>query len=246
MAKVKVTIPDFLSIRNYKELTTIDHLSDFDKLIKTIVVVSNLEEEEVRKWTVGSITKVYTDVIECLRMEEKFYPIFELEGVQYGFNEFKNLSLGEMIDLESLCQDPTNNLSEIMAILYRPITKHKFKDWKFKLVHNVRLFTKQMDNIFSHYTIEEYDSKQRQINSKQLEKIPAQFALGALGFFLGLGNLFIQSSLPYSTVKEKVMLKEMTEQSLQALVHIGNGLAQFIHSPKQVYSILQEKKVSLN
>jgi hypothetical protein len=244
--KVSVTIPDYLSIRNYNQLTNIEHLTDFNKLIKSISIISDLEEDEVKKWKASSITQVYNDVIECLKMEEKYYPIFELGEQLYGFRQFKDLTLGEYVDLEKLCKDPNKNLSNIMAILYRPITKHKFNDWKFKLVHNVRLLTKQVDNIFNYYEVEEYDSKKREINSQALEEMPASFALGALGFFLGLGNLFLTTTLPYSSKKEKIMQRIMTEESLTALALIGDGLTQFIHSPNQVYSILQEQKVSLN
>lgn len=246
MEKIKVTVPDFLSIKNYKQLTNIEHLTDFHKLIKTISIVSDLEEDEVRTWTAGSISEVYNGVVDCLKMDEKFYPVFELNGVNYGYRDFKDLTLGEYIDLEKLCKEPTKNLSDIMAILYRPIIKHRFDDWKFKLVHNVRLLTKQVDNIFKHYTIEEYDLKKRDVNAEALEEMPAQFALGALGFFLGLGNLYLTATIPYSTVEDKVAITEMTEANLMTLAHIGDGLEQFIHSPKQVYSVSQEQKVLLD
>ena len=246
MTKIKVTVPDFLSIKNYNKLTNIEHLSDFNKLIKSISIISDLDEEEIKKWKAGSITEVYSGVIECLNLKEQFFPIFELDGQLYGFRQFKDLTLGEYIDLETLCKDPNKNLSKIMAVLYRPVIKHRFNDWKFKLVHNVRLLTKQVDNIFNHYDIEEYDVKKRDINAEALEEVPAQFALGALAFFLGLGNLFLTTTLPYSTKKEKVMQRIMTEENLTALGLIGDGLAQFIHSPNQVYSVSQEQKVLLN
>jgi len=243
--KVKVTIPDFLSIKHYRELTNIDHLTDFAKLIKTISIISDLEEEEVRKWDATSIATVYNDVIEALNMEEKYYPVFELNGTLYGFRNFKDLTLGEYIDLESLCKEPTLNLSEIMAVLYRPITKHKLNDWTFKTMHNVKLAIKSVDNPFKYYEIEEYDTKKRSINADELEAMPAQFALGALAFFLGLGNLFLQISLPYSKSQKKKMVK-MIADNLTTLASIGDGLGQFIHSPNQVFSVSQETRVSLS
>lgn len=243
--KVKITIPDYLSIKHYQKLQNIEHLNDFEKFAYTISVITDLPEEEVLNWEAASIAKVYQDVIKCMEIEESFHPIFELDGVNYGFADFKSMKFKEYLDLNRLSENPTDNLAEIMAILYRPIKTHKFKDFEFKVKHNIKLFFKKSDNIFSRYTLEEYDSNDRGDRAAILEKMPVQLALGALGFFLGLGSLYFQITLPYSNKEEKKLIVKMIEENLKALTNIGHGLQQFIHSPNQIFSVSQETKVSL-
>lgn len=243
--KVKVTIPEYLSIKHYKQLQNIEHLSDFAKFIKTISVITGLSEQEVEMWDASSLAKVYNDVIKCMDSETSFHPIFEYEGVMYGYSDMKRMKLKEYNDLERLSKNPTENLSEIMAILYRPVETHKFKDTDFKIKHNIRLYLKKTDNIFKYYTLEDYDSRDRELRAEVLDNMPVQFALGALSFFLGLGSLFFQITLPYSNRMEKKMKVKAIETNLRALASIGDGLAQFIHSPNQIYSVSQETKVSL-
>ena len=102
-----------------------------------------------------------------------------------------------------------------------------------------------MDNIFSHYTLKKYNSDDRLATAEIMKQLPAGFALGALGFFLATANGYSITTLPSSTVEEKVMKKELTKMNQSLLENIGAGLRQFIISPSQVYSISQEKRVSL-
>jgi len=246
---IKITIPDFLTVAQYKELNNTEHLTDFAKFIKVISVLSGIEEDEVKTWTPNSITQVYNDVVKAINVSSEFYPIIEKDGVQYGFSNIHQMTLGEYIDLERLSKDPHDNLEQIAALLYRPIVDHKFKSFKFRFKHNVRLATKNVDNIFKYYTLEKYDSNERETRAEIFKEFPVSMILGALGFFLGLANLSLVTTIPSSKqkrhYKRRLTKMKAIEEQLKVLTNIGGGLQQFIHYPNQAFSISQEKKVLL-
>tara|TARA_Y100000004_G_C8897522_1_gene404841 strand:+ start:17 stop:766 length:750 start_codon:yes stop_codon:yes gene_type:complete len=247
--KVKITIPDYLSVANFQKLQNLEHLSDLEKLIETIHVFTGIDREEVAMWSPKDLGKITNDLTSAMEYKEIFYPVFELDGVNYGYSDISQMSLGEFIDLEKLSKEPIKNLHEIMAIIYRPIEKHKFDKMSWKTLHGIRLFTEKLDNIFKWYTLQKYDSKDRESMSLIMAGLPVQFALGALSFFLGIVNIYLNSSLPsldnQTKAKSMRIAEIMTEETLGALTNIGDGLRHYIHSPKQIYSVSQEKEVSL-
>jgi hypothetical protein len=229
--EIKLNIPDYLSIKQWKEFTSMEHLSDSEKMIKLITLLSDKEETEVKSWTPMALKQVYANVLEAISdIDASFYPIFELDGVRYGFSSISKLTLGEYVDLERLAKKPQENIEEIMAILYRPIVKDRFKGikWAFKNAYKVGLG--DAENLFKYYELEKYDSSTRLDNANKLSVLPASMALGALTFFLTLANTsLVGSSLSsLSPSQQMIAMKEMTKQ--MASMNIGAGLQQFITS----------------
>lgn len=181
--KVKIEIPDYLSIKYFQKLQNLEHLTDLEKIVETIHVFTGIEKDEIRTWSPKDLGLISGDLTEAMNYKEIFYPIIQIEDVNYGYSDMSQMSLGEFLDLEKLCKEPLNNLHEIMAIIYRPIKKHMFENMSWKMLHNVRLMTEQVDNIFKWYALEKYDSRDREVRSKIMSELPIQFALGALGFF---------------------------------------------------------------
>ena len=246
MKNYKITIPEFISISKYQELSTLEHLSDIGKMVKTINVFTGIDEDEIRTWEVNDMGKVARDFSTKLDIESQFYPIIQINDVNYGYADISTMTLGEFIDLETLCKKPQENLHAIMAVLYRPIKKHRFDRLTWKAQHNIQLMKKKVDNVFKWYTLEEYDSNNRAVDAKVMKDIPTGFALGALSFFLGTASLLSTSSQTFSNKELTTITKKVRKQIMEALAHIGGGLAHYIHSPKQIYSVSQEKIVSLN
>lgn len=229
--EIKLNIPDYLSIKQWKEFTSMEHLSDSEKMIKLITLLSDKKETEVKSWTPMALKQVYANVLEAISdIDASFYPIFELDGVRYGFSSISKLTLGEYVDLERLAKKPQENIEEIMAILYRPIVKDRFKGikWAFKNAYKVGLG--DAENLFKYYELEKYDSSTRLDNANKLSVLPASMALGALTFFLTLANTsLVGSSLSsLSPSQQMIAMKEMTKQ--MASMNIGAGLQQFITS----------------
>ena len=245
--KYSIEIPEYISIEKYQELTNLEHLSDIGKMIKTINVFTQIPEDEIKTWAINDMGKVAKDFSTKLDIKSQFYPIIKLNDVDYGYTDISTMTLGEFIDLESLCKKPQINLHEIMAVLYRPIKTHRFDKLTWKAQHNIQLMRKQVDNVFKWYTLEEYNNDNRVVDGESMKELPVGFALGALSFFLGTASLLSTNSQTYSNQNlTKGMNKKVKKQILEAMRHFGDGLARYIHSPKQIYSVSQEKLVSLN
>jgi len=243
----KIEMPAFISIEKYQELTNLEHLSDIGKMVRTINVFTGIDEDEIKTWAVNDMGKVAKDFSTKLDVESQFFPIIQIKDVNYGYADISTMTLGEFIDLETLCQKPQVNLHEIMAVLYRPIKTHRFDKLTWKAQHNIQLMRKQVDNVFKWYTLEEYNNDNRVVDGESMKELPVGFALGALSFFLGTASLLSTNSPTYSNQNlTKGMNKKVRKQILEAMRHFGDGLARYIHSPKQIYSVSQEKLVSLN
>lgn len=245
--EIKLNIPDYLSIKQWKQFNSMEHLSPLDKMIKMISVLSDKEEDEIKTWTPTSLQEVYGKILDAITdVQPAFYPIFELDKQLYGYIPMNKLTLGEYVDLERLAKLPHENIEEIMAILYRPITKHKFKGMKWAFKNTFKVKMGDAENLFKYYEVEKYDSSQRISDGEKLSVLPATMALGALGFFLVLGNISLLgsnlSSLPPK--QQMTMVKEISNK--MASVNIGDGLLQFITSQQHPSFQSQVTSLSLN
>ena len=228
--EIKLTIPDYLSVKQWKKFLSLEHLSETEKMIKMISLLSGEETDTVKSWTPMSIKSVYAKVLDTITdIEPQFYPIFELDGVKYGFASMQNITLGEYVDLERLAKQPQDNIEEIMAILYRPIVKDRFKGIKWAFKNTYKIALGEAENLFKYYKIEEYDSSKRAENADKLSVLPASICLGALSFFLVVGTSFsLGSSLSSLPPKEQMtIVKKMSQQ--MASMNIGGGLQQFLN-----------------
>ena len=228
---VKIEIPDYLSIEDWKYFNSLDHLEGTEKMIQLISHLGGKELDEVKKWKPTSITQAYKTLLESFQgAEPQFYPVFELDGVLYGYTPMSKMTLGEYVDLERLAVKSQDNLEEIMAILYRPITKHRFEGIKWAFKNTYKIALGETENLFRYYEVEEYDSSKRKELADKLSALPASMGLGALSFFLVIGSsLSVNSSLS-SLPKE--MRKQKTEEVQMMIdsMSIGGGLLHFITS----------------
>lgn len=241
--KFEITTPDYLSIEQLKQIQSYEHLFEVDKMVKILSIISDKTEDEIRELPTTNILSIYTDIIErLLDISPTFYPIFELNGVKYGFKSIAKMSLGEYVDLEMLSKNPMDNISNIMAILYRPITKNNFNTFKWAFEHGVNVAKGQVEDIFKFYEIEKYDTDKRNDNAELLKSMPASFALGALSFFLqvvalSLKNIPTSSKKPLSKREIRNIVKETP------LINIGDGLALFTSSRKVPSLTSQETRL---
>jgi hypothetical protein len=187
--ELKFNIPDYLSIKDWKYLNSLELDSQADKMIKFISYISDIEEEQILKLTPIDLQKTYLSVLETIgETESTFFPVFELDGQLYGYSSISKMTLGEYIDLEKLTKNPVIHLEDIMAILYRPIKKHSFNGikWAVKSQHKVGIG--EVENLFQYYTLEEYNSNTRAEQAEKMKNIPVSFALGAMSFFFSSRN----------------------------------------------------------
>ena len=112
--------------------------------------------------------------------------IIEIDGKEYGFHpDLDSLTLGEYADLDTYLKDIENNMPEIMAILYRPVTNKKD----------------------TFYQIEPYDGDIK-LRTEIMRGLQAEKVQDALVFFYNFGAILLPILLS-SLTKE---LREMIMQ----------------------------------
>lgn len=219
--KVEINLPKYLTIGHYKQLQKLEHLTDLEKLVETIHILSGIAREEISKWSTSDIQKISVDLVEKMDFDSsEYYPIIEWKGELYGYAALSKLKMGEYLDLDRLTKDPDTNLEQIAALLYRPITKQHFDSLSFKVKNGIKLANNKAENIFNWYELEEYDSEARDRNAVKMKDFPVSYILGGLSFFLGIASKSLNNMNPSS---------ETTEEEIQtALESISDGLQQFI------------------
>ena len=182
--KIQLQIPEYLSIADWKYFNSLEHLNESEKMVSLISKMGGKDIDEVKEYTPTALQQVYATLLSSFEdLTPQFYPIFDLDGVKYGFKSLTSMTTGEYIDLERLAKNPNENLEEIMAILYRPIVKNKFNGikWAFKSTYKVALG--EAENLFKYYEVEKYDNSKREEQAKTLSNVPASIGLGALTRF---------------------------------------------------------------
>ncbi len=214
MKTVKVDIPNYLTIKHYLGFQAItDVKNDIDLVINTVSIMTGHSIEEIRQWGIDDLITVYKALAEVqLDTKAEFYPIVEVEGTLYGFQPVSKMNIGEHMDLERLAKDPQKNMTEIIAILYRPISEHKLKSLEFKVKSNIKALLGGSEHLFPYYTVEKYDATQRRIDAEKMKDFPASVALGAMSFFLLTGTTSLKNSQTSSLQDLKSKMKKMESQ----------------------------------
>ncbi len=210
--KITLSLPEYFTIAHYKKMGSMEHLDELEKVIQTITAMTEYTSEEVMTWKLQDMMKVFKGVEGILgNIQDAFYPVFEFNGVMYGFQPLSKMSVGEYADLERRLEDPIGNLEEIMAILYRKVTKENFHDFGWKVKSYIKHLIGQPEQLFKLYEVEEYDSELRDLRAEIFKELPIEYALGSLRFFLHF-NLLLSKDILISGLQT-----EETKMSLMAI-----------------------------
>jgi len=193
--KITLTIPDYFTVRQYQLFETFSSLDPLDQMIATIALLTEHTEDEVLSWPLPAISQAYPEVRRIISdTKPEFYPVIEWQGTLYGYRSLQKMTLKEYIDLEGLLKDARKNFTEILAILFRPVTENKLNTSAFMWNTVYKAYKGDQENIFNYYDIEEYDNRTRAINAGKFNSFPISVALGALSFFLLAGSQSLKSS----------------------------------------------------
>ena len=223
--KIKVQIPDYFSVKHYKSMGSFEHLDEVEKVVHTIVAVTEHTHEEVMRWSMKDMLQVFRGVESILdEVGTEFYPVFTFKDITYGFQPISKMSVGEWMDLDRRLDNPIENLEEILAILYRPVTKNNFESLEWKVKDYIRHLKGEPTNLFKMYEVEEYDVEKREWRKEVFQHLPIEYALGALHFFIVFG-LQLQRDLasysPNMTEEQREMMVKEIDQVIEALA-LGN------------------------
>jgi len=202
--KQDLVIPEYLTIDNYTKLQDVKSLKTPQDIIRVISLISGGDPKEIAKMEKNEVDKVAQSIFKMFSTNNpKFWAVFELQGVTYGFAPPSKWKLGEWIDAGEFAKDWKTDLNKLMALLYRPITKHKWKNPLWKAKYHYKLLRKQKTNPFDIYEIEDYDSDTVDERSELLRDMPIDIARGAMAFFLAIGMELSKNSTTSLTLPQK-------------------------------------------
>jgi len=146
-----------------------------DNRTAQVAILCKIDEKDVKRMEKSSLDEItaFLDTIEYTDEDKYDWKRFVvLNGRKYGFHpNLSEMSVGEFVDLETLARDPMENLSRIMAILYRPVIEEAGPLYKV-----------------ARYTGDE--------DHEPMNDLPLDVVLGTLNFFLLLGVNFVKTSVP--------------------------------------------------
>ena len=228
---MEITIPQYFNIKHYKALTHLKSLDETQQMVHTISVITNQPQEDVMKWSISSIVKVYKAINNIIGDAiPSFHPIIEWNGVLYGYRPMSKMTLGEYIDIDNLVKDVDKNITSILAILYRPLISNQIKESTFIYKSTIKAMKYDVENVFDYYDIEEYNVEKRKQVTPEFEDFPIDIALGAMAFFLDTKTMLLSNSQTYSLKFQETLIKEMMKTLPKRKQRLLNIMAGFLHS----------------
>ena len=233
---LKLQIPEYLTVDNYKEINSYKGQNKFGRLCHTVHKLTGEPLKEVRHWDLESLTKVSNLYAGIADHNNFFYPIIKWRDKLYGYASIRKATLGEYIDLENYCKNLEENMHKVAAILYRPIVKNRLGNLSFVTKQGIEVVNNKADNVFDKYTIEEYDNIKRADIEDEFREFPVHLFLGAISFFLSTGSLYLNNTA-FST--EKITWTEKTKNEIiimeNLLENTGDGSERFTHSLRPMH-----------
>lgn len=244
---LQIKIPDYLSIEQYLNMNSYKGDSNFGRLVHTVSVITGYDKKEIRSWPLNVLTDLANDMAELADHKNEFHSIIEFDGQLYGYANIKQQTLGEYIDLENLAKDFEANAHKIAALLYRPITKHRFDTIKFMVKQKIKMANNAVENVFDWYSIEKYDNEVRKDREKLFKTFPAHIFLGAINFFLSTASLYSTNILYLENkITKETRDTMMTDQLANLSASTTGGGLLYTNSVSPTYFRLQESLQSLN
>jgi|TARA_R110000822_G_scaffold154236_1_gene293803 hypothetical protein len=216
--KLVLSIPEYLTIDNYTKLQDVKSLKTPKDIINIISLISGGDPEVIAKMEKKEVDSVAQSIFQMFTSNDpKFWAIFELNGITYGFSPPSKWTLGEWIDAGEFSKNWKTNMNKLMALLYRPITKHNWKTPIWKAKYHFKLLANQPTNPFNVYEVEDYDSSTVDERSEILKNMPINIAQGAMAFFLAIGMELPKSSTTSLTPSQLKGVKEIQQMTLKSL-----------------------------
>ena len=241
--KQTITLPDYLTIKHAEQIKGCN-LNSTEDVIDLISFIIDKPKDEIKTWELPSIQKIFKLIMELLEESKpQFFPIIEFKEQVYGFNPPSKMSLGEWIDIETILKNEPSNLAKLMSILYRPIAKHHYKSFMWKVKYDWKILNNVKTSPFETYTVEKYDADK--CVAEDFESFPIKVANGALGFFLVLSLKSLENTLTSLPPEHQAMMKSMNDLIIQqAFQPTMDGSSPSITSVSRIYSQLQAMRES--
>ena len=101
--------------------------------IQMVAIFCNLSVADVMKIPVNAFTEIVEQLAKVLDQKPERVKTFKMNGVEYGFiPNLDKMTIGEHATIDSLLGND-ENLSLLMSVLYRPITKKIYPFYQIQL-----------------------------------------------------------------------------------------------------------------
>lgn len=208
-----MNIPTYLTLNHYRKLQNVTELKSPSDLVDVTQLITGEDRDKILDLPKGEIDELVKQIFDLFTdSQPKFWPVFEFEGVEYGFTPPSKMTLGEWIDVESYSKNWQDDLASMMAVLYRPITKHNWNNPAWVTKYNIKLLQDKDTSAFDIYDVEKYDTETHKQRSKSFQNLPVEVALGAMAFFLTLNLKYAENSV-ISSLKNQSDQQEVTTQT---------------------------------
>ena len=190
-----------VTLEKWLKLIEVETGSKTTEALETITALSDIPKQLVRELGIQDVAVIMSKIAELqVEQDSSLKRIIEVEGKEYGFHpSLDDITLGEYADLETFIKNGIeNNMPEVMAILYRPIT------------------AKGENGV---YTIEAYDGN-ISIRAEEMKKMSAEQVQSSLVFFWGFVNDLSKITQSYSMERLNKMKKEL---QVNPLPKCGDG-----------------------
>jgi hypothetical protein len=196
--KKKGKAKDYTVIQSWKDvnleswLRLIDDKSSTksEEAVNTINELSNIPKKLIKELGIQDVALIMSHISKVQQEQDlSLKRIIEIDGVEYGYMpDFEELTLGEYADIETFIKNGLeDNITSLMAILYRPITEKK---------NNV-------------YTIEAYDGKIK-MRAEEMKKMSAEQVQSAMVFFYTFVNVLLKSIKSY-LMEQKIVSPQLSQ-----------------------------------
>ena len=184
-----------IRIRDYYEINSNLILNNLEQRYELLFKLTGCPVEDLKTIKAERWTEIWASIevlIEKTVLKEiKIVNKISHEGVEYGLVNFDDLTIGEFADLDIIISsnNANNRIHEILAVLYRPITKK-------------RLFS---------FEVEPYEISSYKERCQIFLDLPVKYAKSVMGFFLSFALASTGATQTYLQLPKKEQKKMMEE-----------------------------------
>jgi len=178
-----VTLDKWVKLISKKENTK------SEEAVEIINTLSDIPRKLIKELGIQDIAVILKRIsILQQNADSNLNRIIKINDVEYGFHpNLEEITLGEYADIETYLKNGLeNNLTRLLAILYRPITE------------------KDKDN----YSIEAYGLSDSRMRAKKFETMKAVDVNNALVFFWTFVKELLKTLLPYLMEQNQKMISK--------------------------------------
>jgi len=185
-----VTLDKWVKLINKKEKTK------SQEALETISILSDIPKKVINELSVENIAVILKRIAYLQEKDNsKLKKIFKLNDIEYGFHpNLEEITLGEYADIETYLKNGIeNNLTKLMAVLYRPVTERDGNN----------------------YSIEAYGTSNSRMRAEKFKKMKASDVNNALVFFWILGKELLIALQQFLMEQNQEILNKVQMSSLQ-------------------------------